>query len=592
VTAVAKTTTTSIAASAIKESTFKINLITKPVDGERVDRMDGIRNWLELHWSEWMQLRLPRVNLRWVGLILVMTVLALGSWPRLSNLDQPPLWDDERNSLIGATGQTAILPFSMDDVTVEKMLIMWTPGIPGLRTGFTPADVWAKDNIANIIEATQYFDGGNALLFNVMLHYWIEPAGLDDFSLKLLPALLGLATLAVIFFGLRLVGAGLLAATLACFVAALHPLLIWSSRELRSYALAAMLVVVATFILLRLVEECKARRPSGLLTLAYAVVAAAALMSHYLTAYIFVGHGIWALLTLRNRRAWLHLTLAGAIVGGAFILWLLTGGADGIKLMDIHNVIWQQRAQAGHFPWLSVATTQKVASAFITNFAQYLLLQSTYAYDQFLLRSAPAIVVKWGLFLLALGAIGTSFVIAVHRRNDRLASLKLLTLILAVAAPAFAVALSFRSGHTLPFTFRYMVFSAPFAAMFVGLCGAALVDRTAWKRPSLFTALPLQALIFIAALIHLETPERFIQSPDARGDIYFKAATRVAEVAQPNDLVVYANAYDALIVSLYLRGRPSLHSIVEDQNPNGRPAVVLRRGDVEIKLADKLYQPE
>jgi hypothetical protein len=84
-----------------------------------------------------------------------------------------------------------------------------------------------------------------------------------------------------------------------------------------------------------------------------------------------------------------------------------------------------------------------------------------------------------------------------------------------------------------------------------------------------------------------------MRPPDPRGDIYFEAAGRVAEVAQPADLVVYGNAFDALMVSLYLRNRPGLRSVVEDHDdPLSRPAVMLRRGNSEIKLVDILYLGE
>jgi hypothetical protein len=53
--------------------------------------------------------------------------------------------------MLCATGQTAIPPFQIDSVTIEQLQVPATPDIPGLCTGFTAADVWAKNRLASVI---------------------------------------------------------------------------------------------------------------------------------------------------------------------------------------------------------------------------------------------------------------------------------------------------------------------------------------------------------------------------------------------------------------------------------------------------------
>jgi hypothetical protein len=316
-------------------------------------------------------------------------------------------------------------------------------------------------------------------------------------------------------------------------------------------------------------------------------------MSHYFTAYILCGHVIWAVLAVRNRRAWLYLILAGVIVSGAFVAWLLTGAADGIKLMDAHNALWIQRAHAGPFPDLT--TLDRLRSALLIAFVQHVMLQPIQAYESIFVRllPGPAVTLGWALFTAALLLLAASNLRDVLRRNDWRERLRLLMLILAAMGPLMAGALALKSGHMLSFLHRYMVFSAPFAAIFLALCAATLVDRAASSRSAALVSLPLLTVMLVMTGIYLQAPDRFMRPPDPRGDIYFEAAGRVAEVAQPADLVVYGNAFDALMVSLYLRNRPGLRSVVEDHDdPLSRPAVMLRRGNSEIKLVDILYLGE
>jgi uncharacterized membrane protein len=544
--------------------------------------------------ADWVPLRPSGTILRLTVLVPLLTLLALGFWSRMANLDQPPLWDDERGSVLGATGQTVILPYNAATVTLDQLFLPVTPDVPDLRTGFTPATIWAKNQLGNVIQATRQLDRGNGLLFNLLLHGWISLAGLDDAALKLLPVLLGTVTLATLFLGLRTVGVGLLGATLATMVAAQHPLLIWSSRELRPYALATLLAVLATMLLLRLIQECEDGQPAAGTAVLYVFAAVGALLTHYQTVYVFAGHGFWALLTVRDRRPWLILLVVAGTAGGAFALWLATAGADGLKVIGVHDQLWLQRAQSGQFSWLQTTTLDRIRGALLGNFVQYLMLQPIWFYQEKFARLLPgpdaaaAAALGWEVFGAALFVLAGASLWAARKWDDRRARLRLLMLILAAMGPLMAAMLALRSGHMLPFISRYMVFSAPFAAVFLGLCAADLVDRAAWNRLSLITVLPLQALLCVMCLTYWQAPDRFGLPPDPRGDLYLKAAAQIAAAARPGDLVVYAAPYDAVLLSLYLRDQPDLRSVVEDHGPPDRPAVLIRRGGAEIPVVEKL----
>lgn len=526
-----------------------------------------------------------------VSVLAFVIVVGIGVWMRTIHLDQPPIWDDERTSLLEATGQTVILPFDAKTLTPQTIMLPWTPDLPGLHTGFTPADVWAKNTLGNVIQTTKQYDAGNGLLFSIALHGWIPVVGLGDASLKALPVSFGIATLVVLFLGFRCVGLGLFATTVVTLSAALHPLLLWSSRELRPYSLAALFAVVATLLFIRLVQRSEQGGRVTWLAVFYGLSALAALFSHYMTVSIFAGHAIWAALTVRDRRTWAVLVAAGGFVVAVFGLWLATGGSFGLKIMAAHDQVWLQRAEANAAPWLKTVTVEHIRTAFLGDLVGDLLSQNMPIYEVIFSRLLPGsasqmATLGWQLFAAALIVAGGASLWSARIHGDQRARLRALMMILMIAGPSVAALAAFHSGHTLPFIQRYMVFSAPFAAVFLGLCLADIVDRAAWSKLFFVAVLPVEAAIGFMSLFHPVDPYRLIGSPDPKGDSYFNVAAQIAVTAASDDLIVYANPTDAILVSLYLKDHPNLKSIVE--KGNNRAAVSFRHDGKDVPVAGTL----
>jgi hypothetical protein len=528
-----------------------------------------------------------------LGLVSAVVLVAVGVYVRTVDLGRTALWYDEQSSLLGATGQTQTPALDVKTLTVEVFKTATSePDVVGLRTGFTPAAIWQKNRLANVVRATEDFDRLNGLLFNVALHYWIPLAGLDDAALKALPLLFGLASVLATFIGLRASGAGFAGTTAATLLVALHPLLIWSSLEVRSYSLAALLLVTSSFLVVQIVQRCEDGRPASHMATFYALAVIAALLSHYLSIFVLVGHALWALLTVRHRRAWATLIIAGIFVGSAFALWFATIGADGAKIMAVHSQYWADRARLDEFTWLKTTTPERVGDNLFVGFVRYLLLQPPDAYHSIFWRlpsvaNIHKVTTGWVLFFAALTFLTAVSLWKVWRYNSRHDRLKVLMLILTAVGPLAAALLAWRSGHTLSFAQRYLVLSAPFAAIFLGLCAGDLFDGRYWRKPLVFVV-PIQAMLCIMAVLYLREPDRLVQgNVDPRGNLFLKAARDVATAARDGDVVVYAVPFDAIMLSLYLKDRPNLASVVE-QPPPGRPAVMIRRGAQEIPIVEKL----
>ncbi len=118
-------------------------------------------------------------------------------------------------------------------------------------------------------------------LFHLLLKLWIALTGASDEALRLLPQLLGAATVAVAFRTAARF-ADRTAARLGAYLLALTPMLVWAGTELRGFALLALLLVGATHYALAWRE--RQARTGIFMTLCLA----ASLYTHYY-AFFFVG---------------------------------------------------------------------------------------------------------------------------------------------------------------------------------------------------------------------------------------------------------------------------------------------------------------
>jgi mannosyltransferase len=144
-------------------------------------------------------------------------------------------------------------------------------------------------------------------LYYVLAWGWSSIFGTTEVGLRSLSAVLGTATVPVVFAVGRLFvsrRAGLFAATLA----ACSPLLVWYSQEARSYALLAFLSALSAFAFGR-----ARRRPTRRTLTWWATVACLALATHYFAVFLVGAEALWLLLAHGRRIAvWVAVAVAAA----------------------------------------------------------------------------------------------------------------------------------------------------------------------------------------------------------------------------------------------------------------------------------------
>jgi uncharacterized membrane protein YqjE len=255
-------------------------------------------------------------RLRWLLLGLILLAFARVTWA----LGAKNFWWDESLSLQRA--EQALWPLIRGELVL-------------------------KDGFSDLLTIDQhpFF----SFLFQALL---IRLAGIDEFVLRFPAAAAAtLLTPALWSLGRRLAYTGAVPPSTpywAALLAAINPFYLWYGQEARPYALWALLAVLSTDLLLRLLAHKPIRPAKGV---GYGAALVAFLATHYLAVFLIPLHGLilfahWARENLR--RALTGLTVL-AVVGGAAALiaiWqLLRPGAGdnldritlGVLISDLLN---------------------------------------------------------------------------------------------------------------------------------------------------------------------------------------------------------------------------------------------------------------
>ncbi len=197
-------------------------------------------------------------------------------------------------------------------------------------------------------------------LFYLVLKLWAGAFGHSIATLRMFSVVCGAAA---VFVGLRLVKRlfGARAAVWAIPFAVLAPFLLRYDIEARMYAMASLIGIGATYVLVMAVERTRAKQRSFWLWAVYAVLVAAGVYTLYYTALIWVAHVLWCFILFHRdhkklrkvvREPWL-IAFAASIV--LYLPWLPT------FLNQAHNI------QNGF--WIGPPSANTVVSTFSLAFS-------------------------------------------------------------------------------------------------------------------------------------------------------------------------------------------------------------------------------
>jgi hypothetical protein len=196
-------------------------------------------------------------------------------------------------------------------------------------------------------------------LFYLVLKIWAGAFGHSIVTLRMFSVLCGVAA---VFLGLRLVKRlfGARAAVWAIPFVVLAPFLLRYDIEARMYAMASLIGIGATYVLVLATERVQAKQKSWWLWTIYALLVAAGEYTLYYTALIWIAHFLWCTLEFRRSRKklrkavcepWLLALIASVAL---YIPWIP------VFIRQTHNI------QNGF--WISKPTVNTVVSTFSLGF--------------------------------------------------------------------------------------------------------------------------------------------------------------------------------------------------------------------------------
>jgi mannosyltransferase len=124
-------------------------------------------------------------------------------------------------------------------------------------------------------------------LYYALAWLWTHVFGTGEVGLRSFSALLGTATIPVVWALGRRIG-GDRAALFAAALIAVNPMLVWFSQEARAYGLLVLLAALAALLWLRALQ-----RPDATRAAAWGVVAALALATHYYAVFLVLPQAVW-----------------------------------------------------------------------------------------------------------------------------------------------------------------------------------------------------------------------------------------------------------------------------------------------------------
>ncbi len=258
---------------------------------------------------------------------LALVAIATGVAGRMTGLDHKIFWQDEAFSMLRITGHDEPDLYGLFDGRVHPSAELLAIDRLDPQRGFGAT-------LASLREEPQ-----RGPLFYLAARLWADAFGDGVTAMRVLPALLGWAGIALAFFLGRRVAGGTVGGTIFAALVAIAPIELHLSQQVREYVAVTDAILASSWLLLRAFE-----RPTVVRWIAYATGVVVGLFTSPIFIAVVGAHGAVAAVAWRRdgRRAataWLAATVVAAAI---FAPWLAQSFVDA-------------RAHAGDLAWLQGA---------------------------------------------------------------------------------------------------------------------------------------------------------------------------------------------------------------------------------------------
>lgn len=220
------------------------------------------------HWHNW-QARLPPF---WVHSLLNLMWLLIGLSLRLANLTAKPPWTDEFSTLVFSLGNT-FLGVPLDQAIAPDTLLQPLQLNPAASIGDVVDNLVTQDN--------------HPPLYFMLAYLWMKLFPSDGglvslFGARLLPAILGAASIPCIYLLGRVAFRSSLVGHLAAAMMAVSPYGVFLAQEARHYSLAALWVTASLTCLVIATRHIQNRTPLPIwIALLWVGINALGVATHY-----------------------------------------------------------------------------------------------------------------------------------------------------------------------------------------------------------------------------------------------------------------------------------------------------------------------
>jgi len=425
-----------------------------------------------------------------------------------------------------------------------------TPGLTlnvELDSAFTQQDLRRHRTFNNVISAT-IADSGNAAAYNVMLYWWAGIFGDSNFALRSLSVLFGVLTVILGYYFCRQLfneRTANIAAALLCF----HPVLVEYSQLARAYVPASFLILLATY---SIYQVSVAKRHTWLHVPLYIIILNLSLLSHYVTLYVFLSHILLVAIFHSHRKALVQYAIMATVGFGLFSIWLLNGGWQGKKPMNIERHMWQLNLPVnGEMP----EHVRTASDIFTDTAANYVTIFGVRVED-------PAMILLQ-ILVFVLPVFALFFVFRKIRKSEFFRPVMFVTFPLLMYV-VFVVVMAIRSGHSIPFDIRYAIFVIPFACLLLAFGIDRMMEYSKTLRTVGFALLGVLSAIMIAGLYPALAQKN--DNDKVNYNQYREAAAFAQRSATDTDTLVFNDRNDAILVNLYLRKSAPWQQVIRPDN--------------------------
>lgn len=521
------------------------------------------------------------------ALLFLSGIVLLAFFLRLHNAGKYSIYFDEKSTLLISQG-VCLEGANQKDVFSKKY--------------FTPKEFWKPKTIADFVEANIRGDIGNSPSYYAVLWLWMEVFGLSDLSMRMPSVLFSTLTVLLLYFFVRKHFKSESLALTSSGIAAIEPFFVAYSQMARNYSMTFFLTLLATHVFLLILEKVNQRRPSLGLYIAYGLIFTTSVLSHYLTITVFLCHALYALLYLRNLRAWVTLAITGVLGLGLVSLWFIYGGGQYTfqtlaYQAKFYKNIAETNPTGSPFGLILPATIPNIAKRAVPIFADLFIFTNGLGSALVGLRNsalalslgsllaflihqyqpvkippvwvkvAPVVILLLGVpiysvvplrFLVLSVAIPVVYLIvryivthpSDYRTTNRLATtfsdqrLVVLLVFLTFVPTFFLLFMAWRSGHTFGITQRYSGFSFPYVCILIAM-GLQQLSTLRWWFSVPIVAVLLIQLGFVAQLLGTiyagsEPKYTYFEKPRIANPYWYSAQELIRQYA-PGDTILYPN---------------------------------------------------